>query len=1193
MASVLTENQTTRIRPGGLKTENPRHRRAGVVLIMVAAILALLALLGTIYIIMASADRQGVYASDKAMNMNFAQQSVLNILRGQMLRQTLDQNGNVLAIDPTSSPPSATSIARFWDYPEMGDLVATTPTNTGPFYQVDVTQTTSQIAPSQPWLVNDLPWEPYTNYAAGDEVVYPKAAIPPDMYTLVCQKTHTSGGPGSDPTATGNWQTVSPIPASEPLLSFVTPYLYDPSTGQYDINLAWNFNGSPSGSTGGTGGTVDAPNASVVWPRWNWTYSASPPPPAAPGTPDAVWNLLPYSGPDGTRYRFAVRVVDLSGRLNLNSGYPGNSTTPDPSAPADAYGEYLSSAPIWLQNVSSPDPAATFQNLQTSTAPYGREGTYGTYNLADWQTQLFHYELPIDPTQFFGFASEMELLTYGSYGSAFDGAAPFYCRPAQILPNTLGFHSGYRDFFTAYSWDRNYLPQPTAQLPTPPFTFNGNPVWNYPDLVELNAAPGSAPPQTVGEVATNVATAAVECGLSPAPLSLGAVTIPKWAHAFALAVNYATYRFDQGAAAGTPSLYSLPYGPSYLDPSGTLHIRSGTPANNASYPTTMGDSTDYYVGLAAQPFINEMEVEITRGGPPGPPGPRAVSHWAIELMNPFPSTTALSLAGWKLLVFDNPAGTGSPAITVDLGAAAPNGFPSGIAPYTVAGNTQCFDVVFSDAGARAWLVPGSSAQTAAYAGGGTFPLVGAVEITRPLYNRSGGLAGEAVVDAMPFDFSALHPAPGQHLFGDIQRDNLNQPEWGCDSAAADPPGGTVTAGSPTQDGTLGGFNGAAVVGAPGVPLYDRFADGYSPLFGTGTTAAIDSNLDLVNWDDLNSVARLCNIETSITTGSPRSLATLSYQIANPATTNPSGYYYVTAQAAGQPTFTNEPYQADAYFDFAYDPRAAFTCVNTTTGAVQPSFLSMVSLNDRATVNPGGLPNPIDAVRIPGKININTANANVLLTAFSNVPYYSYYGSTFGANQQAQQQQMAADVIAFRNRDAAAGTVYVPTGSGTAAPVATPAYPRTGGPPAYPGYGFRSLGDMLVALIPNLESSGNTVTTLQQRDAAWADVANFLTVRSDTFAVYGLVQALKLNGGYTGAYSPTDWYNANQGKAIGAGPTEYTISTDPNNANAEFILEGQKRFIAIIDRSLSNPANPSVSGAPVPQPQIVAVKDLPQ
>ena len=312
-------------------------------------------------------------------------------------------------------------------------------------------------------------------------------------------------------------------------------------------------------------------------------------------------------------------------------------------------------------------------------------------------------------------------------------------------------------------------------------------------------------------------------------------------------------------------------------------------------------------------------------------------------------------------------------------------------------------------------------------------------------------------------------------------------------------------------------------------------------------------------------------------------------------------------AAGN--ISGEAFGAALYFDFAYDPRAAFTVADQSfpdpvltpngispTAApnpagrnqMPPTVLAMTTLVGRHMPSPAAVALPhgaADLVRRAGRININTANPAVLYSALSNDGAL-WNGNTPPAATNVR--QLAADAIAMRNRLAAGNLTLFSTRQS----IATPAYN------GYSGIGFHSTADLLVAFIPTVESgtfpAGQTATpvTIQQRDAAWADIENFISVRSDTFAVYGLIQALRLNPEYAtlvksgaSAYAPVDWYNANQGIAPGNTATRDSLTMNPNDPNAEFILEASRRFIAIIDRSYCNAGTRT-------QPHIVAIEPLP-
>jgi hypothetical protein len=253
------------------------------------------------------------------------------------------------------------------------------------------------------------------------------------------------------------------------------------------------------------------------------------------------------------------------------------------------------------------------------------------------------------------------------------------------------------------------------------------------------------------------------------------------------------------------------------------------------------------------------------------------------------------------------------------------------------------------------------------------------------------------------------------------------------------------------------------------------------------------------------------------------------------------------------------YEAGARFDFLYDPTA--TTQPDARAIAMLDYITFDSAASDATVNDGTTPNI--KLRVPGRINVNTASQPVLQAMVDSL------------NDTSLASGYQADIIT------AITGLRARTGSG-----GIPAVNFA----AIPGSGISSKAELLDAL-QGIGASSSPPATLQQRDEAWADVYNMCTVRSDTFAVYGLIQALRLNGPYpAGSYNATDWYDANQGNNIHTSPTENTISTDPGNPNAEFILTGQQRFIAIIDRSLSNPPTPT---GVVPQPRIVAIKVLPQ
>ncbi|HMD55046.1 MAG TPA: hypothetical protein VKJ65_10905, partial [Phycisphaerae bacterium] len=1135
---------------------------------------------------------------------------------GVIAYSSADVNGNTLQLDPTSS---TTTIARTWDFPEFGSvasLIASTVAQTG-YFQEFANGASGQNVFTEPWLTADMPWEPNTTYYAGNTVFsYSSAANTWGEYICTAATNNSTLSPtsGSNP----NWTAMS-VNANWPPVSVLTPYLYDPATGLYDIAFSW---------PGGTAATTtrptlsfangDAvPNASVEQPEGSSTSTPSP-----YGTQDAIWNLLPTSDSNGTYYRFATRIVDLNARLNLNTGWLSSGSSPT----ADPYGEYLSSCPVFSSgttpvtgNYADYTAGNTFHiYYQASPSIPGRQGNNSSaYSLQNWQSQLWYYEQQgssAGSLNLFSLGDLLGILSYGEYGcnassnyNAQLGTTSFYSRPEQLLPNSLQYSAaapiygtGYEDLYTTYSWDRNIAPVNTYNGETLK-DFSSNAL--YPRMVDLNAAVGASLTQCAS-LAGEIEQAAVQCGYTQT-------------EATALAVNYLQYRFNKGSTtsvkigATTYSFYSV--NPTFLTLASQLYL-PWIGASSTPWPATADAPTHYYVGQAPQPFLNEFEIQVYNSGTVATPN-YYIAGWGIELMNPY--AVNLYLKGWGLYVSTGVSTVPTGTIVSDLSSLGTTN-TTGMFGYTAASNNCLCEVTYKGANGSITANGANLSNSVAAvsqlnpAAGATAPLAGTtitIYLTRPCPNAPADgivLAGNVIVDQMSFTMPSLTPAPSSSNYADVQRDNVNQTEWGCDSTAYN-----IQSGSAADYGNLGVINTIAVGGNAnaGMPLYDRLSVGYS---ATATpflsAAAYDGNYDLVNWDDFNCISRQTTEVSNADISGP-----LSGQIGANAKLK-----FVDNESLSS-AFTNEDLQANLYFDFAYDPRASFNAYNmnysynaagNSTGAasatVQPTILSLMTLTDRASdpsisPTPTGIPNSTALVRIPGRININTASEPVLLTAFSNVlDLYGYPNATVGVNKTADlhlAEQMVLDTIAFRQRLASAKTLPLVREAGTVTTTTTVPY-NYSNTAVFPGNGgFRSIGDLLVALIPDAIANAPTQpTTLQARDAAWADVANFCTVRSDTFGVYGYIQALQINPNYnSGAVTNvTDWYNANLYNAVGgentiANTTAPAITTNPTSTQAEFILVGQERFVAVIDRSESNSTGGAVSSAP----RVVALQILPQ
>jgi hypothetical protein len=164
---------------------------------------------------------------------------------------------------------------------------------------------------------------------------------------------------------------------------------------------------------------------------------------------------------------------------------------------------------------------------------------------------------------------------------------------------------------------------------------------------------------------------------------------------------------------------------------------------------------------------------------------------------------------------------------------------------------------------------------------------------------------------------------------------------------------------------------------------------------------------------------------------------------------------------------------------------------------------------------------------------------------------------------------------------------------------------------FPGYGIRSLAELEVPIsLAEDKIRGASATTLNDRDGDWAKMVNILTTRSDTFLVYGYIEAVRQNPRYVGSKpivhldgtqnvnfnNATDWYL--NYPAFGAIPP--AVSDDPSDSQSPMQRVGRRRWVALVDRSQANFSRyypvPLIGNVLDPRftgPRIVAQKDLPQ
>ncbi len=1163
------------------------QNRRGMILLLVVAVLVLLALMGTVYILSASTDKQVSYASNDQANLNYATQGMLSVVRADILNTTLGPGGVPLALG------SATP-ARVWTGPDLGyvnnGIIATpmedpTPSGAQPTPGTDV-----QIA-SQPWLCSAMPLEPNTNYAPGTTLVVSAAGTPPPPLTAAPVLTEEVYG--ASPPA-------KPAGAYTPLISYLTPYLYDPADGQYDLSYDSAQLGTASGAA------IYVPNASVVMPgsRYDPAEAETDNNPLIPfGTRDAMWNLLPYSSPNGTHYRFAVRIMDTSAMMNVNTGWIFNATSPSQSGTDNglygATGAAMAAYPLYYlpgtYNINDQTATEGMQAYNTPPTPPTRAGTYNPqyYDLLGWEQELEYYENQGVPNtsnvylSLYGSGTELQWLAYGGAGGQFGLLAPN--RLSSQMPDTFGtgtaypYGTGYQDFYTTYSWSRQYASF-NAGAPgfaTSATTTAAAPL--YPSRVNLNADinPSTSSSAQIGTLASQIAAGLQACGFKGFQLD----------HAYAYAINYLDYRYVSQSPA---SLYGS-----------SLTYYNGTTLVSATLTGTTAPSGVALIGNALQPCLNEFEVTLDNTGTLAAPD-TSVTGYGVELYNPY--SVAINVGGWQIQFLDGTTSEGTYPI--------PAGTSIGAGQYLViySGNAP---------GAPTTTIPGwlpgpalSSAAATAMASGGYAVL----EAPCPnLPSIAGISAGFGAVDATGYTV-AQGQTPAGVSYVDVSRSDAAPAGYAYPCENAIPGLISVTPSASPAAVSLDAANPAAAVNAtaPGapIPLYNRAAG--DPV-DTSFAPALANNYQILNWADANCIARECSTESG-TTFDPITWRLGARAVGSYVKNQPS-IPQDGATVGGYTAMAQEQFLAQLYFDFPFDPRAALTSADMpTTGIVEPNVLTMFSLNARAdnpTVTPVGLAYPSLLTRTPGLINVNTAGEVPLYDAI-----YEAAAAVAGTQGPADDSQLVADTIAYRDRLGA--------GSGTGGTITLPTFQSTPGGTAslqsetvptnystYPGYNIKSLGDLLLAWLPELEAinkaagGGAAPASFLQRDILWADCANNFCVHSDSFAVYGLVQAIRLNPNYTGATGAvppaTDWYTAsqeipysnavstNEGYVVPqliASTSSVTvgIGTASRTIIPEFILEGQRRFVAIVDSSYSTP--PGATAAP-PAPKIVAMKILPQ
>jgi|GEM_PF-2745584 len=1081
---------------------NNRQRR-GTVIMLAVAVLALLAVMGTAYLLMSRVDRSSTRATTDTVNFDFARDSVMDDVRRTMLNtiarpsdgamlvtQTpqiqpwvagqnyvvgsvvIGKDGQLygcrtahtssLTVDADGPAPAAAAANTRWTAVTGWRAIGyTAPAYVcGPDLRIYVATTNAasgQIPPAAPWTL------------VGDSITrnfdYPEMP-PAAVYGAFGRSAGVATGLGTGGVQDQPWlvRNLFRTNVSDTDFSVLTSQRFNTTSGVYSVNYQF---AAPA--------TTPPPNvgeANVVA--------------ANEAFPGGVWNLLPFSTASGVRFRYALRILDTSRFANVNTGSVDATITAN-----DTTGQFLTSVFLGQSTIFQGGAADNIANVHSANLNGVRgRGPSVTFDLQGWQHRVLGYErfglngaasVTAPDAEWFDLTDEIELRSYGLAGT---GYVPRVAAPntPQLLGTTLAANSVGRGFYTTYSFDRNVNNIGVAYTPAFALTIGGSPV-------SAPAGGRDVPLTATTTTADQVARNAIY--LANVLARVGYNTD----EALSLALNYIGQT-------------STSYRTSCITPNG-LTISNGPGAASATYVLNPAP-TKKYLAYSAQPFINEIAVSALTNNPP--PAGAQYDDFAVELVNPYPA--AIDVNGWQMKVNGN-------AWINDLGATIGGG---GVIP----------------ANSYVVLRVGTALAVAGTPIAVTDPLPvdpGAVAVTvtleRPYFDAA---QQYMVVDRINGADSNWLLTRAANAVYSAQKPN-HRPGPVADAWAVTSP---TSYGAATTAPTLGVINDVSVVGDAeriGLALTDRFAVLAPP--------AAQGEIVRANIGDLQGYMRMTTMDNAgvVTTMSDQ-LAQVSAPVFRTTTTG-SGF----------------PQEARIRLDHLYDARAA----------VLFNFVAHVDRASDGLDQLGvGSVDTINEVRIAGRINVNTASPEVLRA----IPFLT--------------DMHVAHIVAYRDR-AVVGSF------GTYTPAvmpnflnAAPTYASSG---HFPGRGIRSFAELLIPIamsegrlqmspvtpLPNRLQvvAGQTMDNLYGPTSTWAKLFAVATVRSDTFVVYGYMEAVRQHPRDSTTFS--NWY-------LGS------ITDDPTVSGVSMQRMGRRRFVAIVDRSWCNVAR----GQPgFVLPRVVAIKDLPQ
>jgi hypothetical protein len=1129
-----------------------RRSRASA-LILALAVLALLTILAAVYLTAAQLERRSTLATDESVNLDFARDAFFALLQDRLYDDTLGGYTGELMYVPRPWMPSD-------------------PASKGPSIY-------------QKFVPNDLNLQ--SSGMARRAVFEHEIVMGPDFKLYYCRNSNVAdfATHGPPPGNTNDWA---------PLTADFLPAVGTPAARWYDyperpLDNRWLAFGASSDAANHLAGTPDQPYIAkhIVYPKvgstdlsfltaarydpanglFDVTYNRSPGfVPSSGDTTvndylDASWNLLPFTSAAGTHYRFAFRLIDTNGRANLNTGFVGSSY-----ATMDADGRAATSVRLDDPFIFGGDPPMALHNARK-----GRIPAQEIYNAFEWQGQVgsgANDNNPYQPytlnlSQLFDIPDELELRAFEGRGTG-QLTRPQLAWPHTLAPSDMTQRN--RSDYTAYSYTREVVPAFKGR-----FQILGCPPWKvYPELIPIDNYGGGRP-----------------INLTDAPPPVNAFI------ELANALSHVGYTDDEAISFALNYLYQETGNPGWevIHDAPNYYLQAGrgssSPSNGLVFytpecqipwpknpPAVSADPpAELYLPYVAQPFLNEVAIILQP--PQSQDDPPTALDFAVELLNPY--LRPLKLTGWRLRVGNDAWLTfGSEDAPSEIPAATDAEHPGFL---TI--NLSRDSAGFRSLDAHLHTIPNKAID----------PIGQPVFLERPYYDTH-SQTHYLPIDQFPWPSPPPALAPGGPTVTlSFQRNNLTtvatptQPRVGAtDAWLAACPVYTDTFPYPSLDAPNNVPIGDSHLYGPYLP--DRAADTFSIVSPTGYTPFCNRNIGQIEY-----VSRL---GPRLTLAGPVTVPDLLADPNNLFTPGGRSYF---------------PQEAKVRFDFLADPRALELL----------RFLSTYP-----------------TIRIPGRVNVNTASAGVIHAVISNITSDAQLSVNLTAAIVAYRdrtQRTQIDDAAFRyngpNYDFSDPDLYPGRGIRSIAELEIPmglitgvlAIDRSVNPPQIapvPGqslltlhgtpylrygdyYSMNSVPNAFFIPPPNMPIYDLPAGVPRIHPGAlWPRLYTQLTVRSDTFVVEGVLEALRVHPNVSSDPqrkphhdNANNWYDFDEGgnsMPSDKATVDDSTLTLKNDSYLRNLRIAHRRFIGIIDRSYANYQRGDFNFT---LPRIVALEDLPQ